>query len=328
MSMYYYYAYLENGICIDIERTRTIKTDLTNYVEVTVNEYDAYMNEDTTSEYYIIGLRWNGLEWVAATLYYYAIINEKNIVVSLIANVSEIERDNYISITEEEYTSKSCINCQWDAEAFQFVVVPLSIYADADTTKVSVNGTDIPLQTLLDTMQAEIASKGSDVTATDILAALTTVDGAGSGVDSDTLDGRDSSYFARNDDVQAMMIEMDTKANAADLTGVATKSDLETIKTEILSALASGTGSVIKSIQKGYVLMENSALVTLPTAVNPDKAFVLLNGSVRIDEDEYAFAQVPYMYELTATTIEFICGAFSGSGNSAHNVSWQVVEFY
>lgn len=354
----YYYAYIENGICIDIERTRTQRTDLTDYVEVTENEYYAYMDEDTTSPYYIIGMSWNGSAWVVPAVFYYAILNEKDIAVRVVYNQTEINRTNFIPITEDEYNSKSCINRQWDAVTEQFITVPLSVYADADTRTISVNGSEVPLQTLLNAMQAEIDAKGGNVTATDILIALTTVDGAGSGVDSDTLDGFDSTHFAKDNEVQAMKLAMNNKAESSevqtlklamnnkaessevqtiaakmetmasedDLAVLATKSDWANMKAEILSAVLSGTGSV-KSVQRGVIgQTDNFKTITL-NAIDPNKSIVLVNGSIRCDSGEYAYSLLPYVSSLTATTLTLSPGAWSSNGQ-VMPVSWQVIEFY
>lgn len=53
---------------------------------------------------------------------------------------------------------------------------------------------DTEMKVLADAIATKLAASG--YTAADVLAKLLTVDGAGSGLDADTLDGHDASYFA------------------------------------------------------------------------------------------------------------------------------------
>lgn len=193
--MFYYYAYLENGKCTDIERTKKQKTDLTDYVEVAKDEYDAYMNDETTSVYYIIGKVWNGSEWIEAKKYYYAALNNRGIVTDLICTEEEMESCMYIEISQAEYENHVHLHQKWNGTTF--VDVPFSEYADTDTNRISVDGTNTPLQNLLAAMQAAIESMNCSMSAADILSALLSVDGSGSELDADTLDGLDSTAFAR-----------------------------------------------------------------------------------------------------------------------------------
>ena len=220
-AVYYYYAYMEDGKCVDVERTRTQKTGaaLENYVEITVNEYDACMNDDKTSQYYIIGKSWNGEEWYVDTTHYYAIINEKLICVNFASAYNEINDKAYVPITKTMFENQTVFHNKYDPDMNVFYEVTFPQYADADTTMISVNGNDVTLQSVIEGLQAAIDNAGTSLSANDVINMIKGVDGAGSGLDADTFDGFDSSYFASKQD----LVNYATKA---DIQGVAKTSDL------------------------------------------------------------------------------------------------------
>lgn len=245
-SMYYYYAYIENGLCVDVERTRKQKTDLTDYVEVSQAEYDAYMNEEMESENYIIGKKWNGTAWVLPEKYYYAIIDDRMIAIDMIVSDDPIERPDYISIAKEEYEGRIYIHFKWDVEEQKFKEVPFVEYADTDTTMVSVNNTNTKLQTLLEQIQSTIENIDCEMAPQDILKAILSVDGSGSGIDADKLDGNDSSVFAKATALAELTKVVNGKAPSVHTHDYAaskhTHADYAT-KTELTNALAKKANS-------------------------------------------------------------------------------------
>lgn len=214
-SMYYYYAYIEDGLCVDVERTRKQKTDLTDYVEVSQAEYDACINEETGSENYIIGKKWNGTEWVIPEKFYYAVLDERLIAIDMVDSDEPITKDNYISISKEEYDGKIYLHFRWDVTEEKFKDVSFVEYADTDTTMVSVNKTNTPLQNLLDKIQNDIKNINCEMTPNEILAALLSVDGSGSGIDADLLDGKNSSEFATVAALTTLSNLVNNKADAS-----------------------------------------------------------------------------------------------------------------
>jgi hypothetical protein len=88
----------------------------------------------------------------------------------------------------------------------------VAIQVNADNTVV--NAQDISdLQDALAALDTEL---GNETSAASILAKLLTVDGAGSGLDADTLDGHDSSYFATDADLDALTAAVTALDTATD----------------------------------------------------------------------------------------------------------------
>lgn len=218
---YFYYAFMEDGKCVDVERTRTKKTGdaLENYVEITVNEYNACMDDDATSPYYIIGKSWNGESWYVDNTHYYAIINEKLICVNFATSYKDIADKAYVPITRTEYENLTPYHKKYDPDMNVFYEVTFPQYADADTTMISVNGNDVTLQSVIEGLQNAIDNAGTSLNANDIVSMLKGVDGTGSELDADTLDGLDSSHFASKQ-------ELTGYATKADIQGMAKTSDL------------------------------------------------------------------------------------------------------
>lgn len=218
---YFFYAFMEDGKCVDVERTRTQKTGdaLENYVEITVNEYNACMDDDATSPYYIIGKSWNGESWYVDNTHYYAIINEKLICVNFATSYKEIADKAYVPITRTEYENLIPYHKKYDPDMNVFYEVTFPQYADADTTMISVNGKDVALQDVIESLQNAIENAGNSLDANTIISMIKGVDGAGSELDADTIDGFDSSYFVSKQDLAGY-------ATKADVQGVAKTSDL------------------------------------------------------------------------------------------------------
>lgn len=322
--MFYYYAYIENNICVDIERTKRQKTDLTGYIEVTQAEYDAYINDEVDSTYYIIGKIWNGSEWVLPTKFYYAVLNNKGIVVDFLVSDSEVSGQNYISITKDEYESKVYLHMKWDVTLDKFVEVPFVEYADTDTTKVSVDNTNTSLQTFLEKLQ-ECIAKGT-VTADDILKSLDSV-----AKQSDLVNiasKTDLQAVATKTDLQPLVTKADMQSVASknDLQTFVTKADLQVLRNEIIASLPTGN-SVIKSIQRGRISPSDEGEPCIfDTPVNPDKCIVLIDGNKVVGGASEEYSVEPHLYELTSTSVTFNTTISNTRERGAY--SWQVVEFY
>ena len=132
---------------------------------------------------------------------------------------NEINDKAYVPITKTEYENQTVYHKKYDPDMNVFYDVTFPQYADADTTMISVNGNDVTLQSVIEGLQAAIDNAGVSLSANDVINMLKGVDGAGSGLDSDTLDGLDSSYFASKQD----LVNYATKA---DIQGMAKTSDL------------------------------------------------------------------------------------------------------
>lgn len=233
-SVYYYYAYMEGGICIDVERTRTAKTDLTNYIEITAAQYEASYNEEN-SEDNILGKSWNGSEWYVDDTLYYAIINEKFICVNLATLAEETNDKAFVKITREEYESMSILGKKYDETAGQFYEVTFPQRADADTTNISVNGQDISLQEVIQSLQEAVNDKSNSIDFETIVKMLKASDGANSGFDADYLDGYDSSHFASKDDLTsyAKTEQLTDLVNKSEIANLASKNDLNDLATKV-----------------------------------------------------------------------------------------------
>lgn len=194
---YYYYAYIEDGVCVDVERTRKEKTgeDMVDYVAITEEQYSASYNEETESPDYIIGMTWDGENWYLDTTNYYAIVDENFICRSFVASKDEITDPAYILTNKAVYDDQTYLNHKYDRETETFIEVPFSEYSNADTTMISVNGAEVTLQQTIEALQTAVENADVNITAEDVVSLFKTVDGEGSGVDCDTIDGHDSSEF-------------------------------------------------------------------------------------------------------------------------------------
>lgn len=252
-AVYYYYAFMEDGKCVDVERTRTEKTGaaLENYIAITANQYNACMDDDVSSPDYIIGKSWNGEEWYLDTTHYYAIINEKLICVNFASSYGEINDKAYVPITKTLYENQTVYHKKYDPDMNVFYEVTFPQYADADTTMISVNGNDLTLQSVIEGLQAAIDNAGVSLSANDVIDMLKGVDGAGSGLDSDTLDGLDSSYFASKQDLTAYATKADIQgmAKTSDLANYATAADVHNLRSTVngIKSTEIETGLIIKA---------------------------------------------------------------------------------
>jgi hypothetical protein len=90
-----------------------------------------------------------------------------------------------------------------------------------------------------------------------------------------------------------------------------------------ISQFFGGSGSVIKSIQRGLITISGaatSATATLSPAVTTSKAMLMNLGSNAVDFD------VRYQARLTLTNSTTVTATRVGTGTDTF-VSWQVVEY-
>jgi hypothetical protein len=117
----------------------------------------------------------------------------------------------------------------------------------------------------------------SSYTAADVLAKLLTVDGAGSGLDADLLDGHDSSYFAR---AEGALVYNSSNFVISNLTLTTLTWDSESYDTSSIHSTSSNTGrlTVPSSVTKARLSAQIAALTSV--AANCEISLYLYkNGS-------------------------------------------------
>ena len=85
----------------------------------------------------------------------------------------------------------------------------------------------------------------------------------------------------------------------------------------------------VKSIQKGVVTINDTSSVTVSiNTINPDKAFVILDGTAGINTTNVSGQFDGYLLSLTSNQLTIGLPEPEASGNLQSKFSWQVVEFY
>lgn len=131
--------------------------------------------------------------------FYYAYLDEKDICISVSDLGVEVTDDYYIRI---DTLDQSLIGKWYDRTDSTFKDAPVHILADHSSSIVNYKNQDVWLDDVIDG-KANISDVYTKTTAdsifvkeTDLLDKIKTVDGAGSGLDADTLDGKHASEFA------------------------------------------------------------------------------------------------------------------------------------
>lgn len=155
-------------------------------------------------------------------MYYYAFVDSSNTVTGVYALPSQITADGYIAITEQQYNDSqagnenSLIGKVYNPETGEFEApIPWSgTNGVSPTVAISKSGTvtTITINDVNGTHTATIndgadGASGTEITASQVLEKLLTVDGQNSGLDADKLDGHDTDYFAT-------ATQLEGKANA------------------------------------------------------------------------------------------------------------------
>lgn len=100
------------------------------------------------------------------------------------------------------------------------------------------------------------------------------------------------------------------------LTTGSVKEELATIKTQTTT----GNISVVKSIQRGTVMLSGSTTVEI-NEINPDKSIIVLIGP---SYSSGTYGVMPHVVSLDSTS--FVLGSTNVSYNPT--ITWQVIEFY
>lgn len=216
--MFYYALVDTNNICTAVYAMPAAISGA-SYVEIT----EALYNDPT-----LIGKKYVNGEWVEVTVYYYAILDDRNIVTNVYETATEMPAaDNLVEITFAEYNDAALIGKYYDRANDAFIDPPVSVLAECSTNEIQYKNAEKYLSDKLDEMDeataANTAAKhthdnkevldgitaekvaawdngtggsSTTMTETEMLAAIKTVDGAGSGLDADTLDGMQAADFA------------------------------------------------------------------------------------------------------------------------------------
>ena len=187
--MYYYALINENNVCTAVY---AMPAPLSGESYVTITE------EQYTSQS-VIGMKYDNGEWVEVTVYYYAILNDKGIVTNVYQSETEMAAaDNLVQITLEQYNDASLVGKYYDRENNAFIDAPISVLKEHSTNEIQYKAEEKWLSDKLDEIEAAIAaiSTGTGMSAAEILTVLLGVDGAGSGLDADKLDGKEAAEFA------------------------------------------------------------------------------------------------------------------------------------
>ena len=186
--MTYYYAYIdENG---QVTWLGAMPSPLTapGYLEITQDQYE---NGNLMGKY------WNGSEFVDSLYHYYAVLSDEDVVIDVIEYEGTLEGDTVVEI---DSLDTSLLGLWYDRNGDQtFKAIPIHILSDYTTDQISYKDQDKWLSTKLDEIEAAIQAAGGTSTAlvaSEVLAAMITVDGANSGLDADLLDGKHASAFA------------------------------------------------------------------------------------------------------------------------------------
>lgn len=235
-SMFYYAYVNENKICTGVYALPSSITG-DSYIVITEAEYTSQS---------VVGMKYENGVWVEVTTYYYAILNDKGIVEYVHESETEMgAADNLVEITAEQYADETLVGKYYDRENNVFIVPPISVLKEHSTNEIQYKDNEKWLSDKLDELDAAIANCGTAVdaytkdesdakyaavgtsytkaesdakyalagatgatmTAAEILTAIKDVDGAGSGLDADTLDGKQAAEFA-------LATDLDGKADA------------------------------------------------------------------------------------------------------------------
>ena len=220
----------------------------------------AYIYIGTTDDQTLIGKKWTGTEFVEVTHYYYALLNDKDVVVEVYEGIEGEASTDVIAINSLD---TSIVGKWYDRENQVFTDPPIHVLAEHSTDVINVGTQDKWLTTKINEIDLAVSAKapashthtgeelsgvvktingsapdsngnisvsvsGGGMTANEILTSLKTVDGAGSGLDADTIDGIEASAFALADHTHTGYAATDHTHS-----GYATVSDMEELETAV-----------------------------------------------------------------------------------------------
>lgn len=193
----YYYAVLDNrNVVSNVTYSTTPLTTSATLLSITFAQYQT-----------VTGLYWNGTEFVTPPISVMAIANTdevsyKNEEKWLSAKLDEMDgaiagnASNISTFSTALSTVASDLQTIVDAMNAMATVIEGKANAVHSHTAADLSGVVKTVNGNAPDADGNITITNSGMTATEILDALKTVDGTGSGIDADTLDGLDSTAFA------------------------------------------------------------------------------------------------------------------------------------
>lgn len=89
-------------------------------------------------------------------MYYYAVLDEKNIVINSFSSETVQTGSNLMAITEEQYNNPDLIGLYYDAENNEFITPPVSVLAETSSSKVQYKNENKWLDEKLDEIEQSI----------------------------------------------------------------------------------------------------------------------------------------------------------------------------
>lgn len=145
----HYYAFVDENDIVQSIYSLPTTIDHYQYIQIATNDQT------------LIGKHYNRSTTEFEDVYYYAVLNEKGIVVNVTYSYEAISDSNYISITATQYSDGSIVGMYWNGTAF--VTAPISLLAVASTDTVNYKNQDKWLSTKLDEMDEAITGKAAAV---------------------------------------------------------------------------------------------------------------------------------------------------------------------
>lgn len=147
--MVYYYAYINSAnIC---EQVYAMPSPITGSNYILLDTYDTSL----------IGKRYNNGVWEEVTWYYYAKLDDRDIVIEIVSNPdTALTGDDLISIPSAD---TSLIGKWYNRETQQFVEAPIHVLAMHSTDEINVGDEDKWLTTEIDEIATDIANLADEV---------------------------------------------------------------------------------------------------------------------------------------------------------------------
>lgn len=150
--MFYYALVDKNMICTNVY-AMPAPISGESYIQIT---------EELYNDPSLIGKKYDNGEWVEVTKFYYAILDERNIVTSVYESETEMTGvDNMVSITFEQYNDPELIGKWYDAINNEFKVPTVDILAEMSTSQIQYKDENKWLDEKLDEMDAAIKAAGT-----------------------------------------------------------------------------------------------------------------------------------------------------------------------
>ena len=147
--MFYYALVDTNNICTAVYAMPAAISGA-SYVEITETLY----NDPT-----LIGKKYVNGEWVEVTVYYYAILDDRNIVTNVYETATEMPAaDNLVEITFAEYNDAALIGKYYDRANDAFIDPPVSVLAECSTNEIQYKNAEKYLSDKLDEMDEATAA--------------------------------------------------------------------------------------------------------------------------------------------------------------------------